>query len=136
MGLFGAGVVVGPPRGGGGERGEGGGCLRAERAAFGGGDGERSERGGVGERSERRGGPASEASLPLEASQVVAEGDGLRVRNISFYGKVLYMFTIDYGPSFHHSISNSMFSNQKGRIISVCSDFLLQLKNCIWCQKT
>ena len=35
--------------------------------------------GGVGERSERRGGPASEASLPPEASQVVAEGDGLRV---------------------------------------------------------
>ena len=57
-----------------------------------GGGGERSERGGLlasgassvwgmgdGERSERREGPASEAILPPEASQVVAEGDGLRV---------------------------------------------------------
>ena len=35
--------------------------------------------GGVGERSERRGVPASEASLPPEASQVAAEGSGLRV---------------------------------------------------------
>ena len=56
-------------------------CERSE-LRLGGGDGERSERGGVGERSERRGGPASEASLPPEASQVVAEGDGLRVFNI------------------------------------------------------
>ena len=53
-----------------------------------------SERGGDGERSERRvgvlaseasygytggGAPASEASSPPEVSQVVAEGDGLRV---------------------------------------------------------
>ena len=36
----------------------------------------------VGEPSERRGGPASEASLPPEASQVAAEGSGLRVGDI------------------------------------------------------
>ena len=66
-----------------------GGAGVGERSELCGGDGERSERGllasgasvgGVGERSERRLGPASEASLPPEASQVVAEGDGLRVR--------------------------------------------------------
>ena len=56
-------------------------CLRLFEAAVldptskGGG----GERWGVGEQSER-GVPASEASLPPEASQVVAEGDGLRVQ--------------------------------------------------------
>ena len=34
---------------------------------------------GASEESGGGGGPASEASLPPEASQVVAEGDGLRV---------------------------------------------------------
>ena len=50
-----------------------GGCWRAERAA-----------GGV---------PASEASFPPEASQVVAEGDGLRVVEYYFTDQMHELLT-------------------------------------------
>ena len=68
--------------------------------AVGEGVGERSERrGGVGERSERRGGPASEASLPLEASQVAAEGSGLRFSNIRRGSKLEGCAFVNFGNS-------------------------------------
>ena len=54
---------------------------------------------GVGERSERRGGPASEASLPLEASQVAAEGSGLRFSNIRRGSKLEGCAFVNFGNS-------------------------------------
>ena len=52
--------------------------VEASRASVGGGRAKRPVLGG-GRAKRAVGVPASEASLPPEASQVVAEGDGLRV---------------------------------------------------------
>ena len=54
---------------------------------------------GVGERSERWWGWASEASLPPEASQVAAEGSGLRFSNIRRGSKLEGCAFVNFGNS-------------------------------------